>query len=73
MLVPDVLATAVPDVITLAPMTGVPFIVALVSVLLVSVCVVSVPTTVVVAAGIVAVKLLAVFVGTSSTLPPLAA
>jgi len=56
--------TVVPDVMTLAPITGVPpivglFTVGLVNVLLVNVCVASVPTSVVVAAGSVAVKLLA--------------
>jgi hypothetical protein len=75
MLVPDVLATAVPDVITLdaIELTTAPVIVGLVKVLAISVCVAESSTTLPVTAGIVAVKLLAVFVGTSSMLPPLAA
>ena len=57
MLVPLVLATDVPEVITLdaIELTTAPVIVGLVSVLLVSVCVASVPTSVVVAVGNVAV------------------
>ena len=78
MLVPLVLATAVAEVMTLAPITGEPLIVGLVieglvSVLLVSVCVTSVPTRVVVASGSETVRLLFVLGAATVTVPvPLA-
>jgi len=75
MLVPLVDATAVPDVITLALITGVPLIVGLliaglVKVLLVSVSVVALPTRVSVAAGSVTV-LVPETAGAESVIAPL--